>query len=178
MPVYLPDGTNGTEITYLDGSQEQIAKRLCWVLEDLLFYLRSSKTVLTRQSRNTLGKKARRVPLILKQEFTLVPVKGREKIGQYDAVTGYAVLHHVQSLLQENGGLYIRFTGGAKVRVYDNARVLKDKIHTTQQLLKQNQSQPSGDVIPDVMSSAQPVIPSAVEESLDLSTAAAGLRSR
>ncbi len=130
--------------------------------------------MLTRQSRNTLGKKARRVPLILKQDFTLVPVKGREKLGQYDAVTGYAVLHHVQSLLQEGGGLYIRFTGGAKVLVYDNPRVLKDKIRTTQQLLKQNESQPSGDVI----SSAQPVIPSAVEESLDLSTAAAGLRSR
>ena len=84
--MYLPDGANGTEITYLDGTAEQIDKRLCWVLDDLLFHLRSSTEVLRRQSRMVLGKSARRVPLVLKQEFSLVPVKGREKIGEYDMV--------------------------------------------------------------------------------------------
>ena len=68
MPVYLADGTNGTEITYLDGTAEQMDKRLCWVLNDLLFHLRSSTSVLMRQSRMVLGKTARRVPLVLKKE--------------------------------------------------------------------------------------------------------------
>ena len=134
LPVYLPDGTNGTEILYLDGSTEQIPVRLCSVLDDMLFHLRSSVSVLTRQSRTVLGQNARRVPLVLKQEFCLVPVKGREKIGRYDAVTGYVVLHHAEQLIQDETGVYIRFTGGTCVRVYDNLRVLEAKIHSTQKL--------------------------------------------
>ena len=34
LPAYLPDGTNGTTITYLDGTMEKIPYRLCWVLND------------------------------------------------------------------------------------------------------------------------------------------------
>ena len=96
LPVYLPDGINGTEITYLDGTKEHIPKRLCWVLDDILLHLRSSTDVLKKQSRMVLGKTARRVPLVLKKEFSLVPVKGREKVGEYDAVTGYIVLGHAE----------------------------------------------------------------------------------
>ena len=139
MPVYLADGTNGTEITYLDGTAEQMDKRLCWVLNDLLFHLKSSTSVLTRQSRMVLGKTARRVPLVLKQEFSLVPVKGRERIGEYDSQTGYAVLCHIQSLVQEGNRLFIRFKGGAEVRVYDNARILMKKIRNTRNVLERNE---------------------------------------
>ena len=128
MPVYLPDGTNGTEITYLDGTVEQIQKRLCWVLDDLLFHLRSSKTVLTRQSRNTLGKKARRVPLILKQDFTLVPVKGREKLSEYDSQTGYIVLTHVKRLIADNSGVQIYFENNVSVHVLDTSYTLWQNI--------------------------------------------------
>lgn len=140
LPVYLDDGTNGTEITYLDGSREQIAKRLCWVLDDLLFSLRSSTDVLTRQSRSFLGKNARRVPLVLKQEFSLVPVKGREKVGEYDTITGYVVLHHVEKLMSGDNGSVICFTGGTRVTVYDNIRVLADKIRCTERLLEQDEN--------------------------------------
>ena len=139
MPVYLADGTNGTEITYLDGTAEQMDKRLCWVLNDLLFHLKSSTSVLTRQSRMVLGKTARRVPLVLKQEFSLVPVKGRERIGEYDSQTGYVVLCHIQSLVQEGNRLFIRFKGGAEVRVYDNARILMKKIRNTRNVLERNE---------------------------------------
>ncbi|MBQ2036266.1 MAG: hypothetical protein II218_10195 [Peptococcaceae bacterium] len=139
MPVYLADGTNGTEITYLDGTVEQMDKRLCWVLNDLLFHLRSSTSVLMRQSRMVLGKTARRVPLVLKKEFSLVPVKGRERIGEYDSQTGYAVLCHIQSLVQEGNRLFIRFKGGAEVRVYDNARILMKKIRNTRNVLERNE---------------------------------------
>ena len=134
LPAYLPDGANGTEIIYLDGTVEQIPHRLCRVLDDLLFHLQSSTEVLTRQSRTVLGKTARRVPLVLKPAFTLVPVKGREKIGEYDAVTGYIVLGHAAMLIQDNTGVYIGFTGGTRVRVYDNPRVLEDKIRFTKAL--------------------------------------------
>ena len=137
MPVYLADGTNGTEITYLDGTVEQIPKRLCWVLDDLLFHLRSSTSVLTRQSRSVLGKNARRVPLVLKREFSLVPVKGREKIGEYDAVTGYIVLSHAALIRTGEDEAQVQFTSGVTVNVYDNARVLAEKIHIAERLLEQ-----------------------------------------
>ena len=137
--MYLPDGANGTEITYLDGTAEQIDKRLCWVLDDLLFHLRSSTEVLRRQSCMVLGRTARRVPLVLKQEFSLVPVKGREKIGECDSQTGYVVLGHIQSLVQEGNRIFIRFQSGTEVRVYDNARILMKKIRTTTNVLERNE---------------------------------------
>ena len=86
-----------------------------------------------------LGKTARRVPLVLKQEFSLVPVKGREKIGECDSQTGYAVLCHIQSLVQEGNCLFIRFKSGTEVRVYDNARILMKKIRTTRNVLERNE---------------------------------------
>ena len=92
-----------------------------------------------RQSRMVLGKTARRVPLVLKQEFSLVPVKGREKIGKCDSQTGYAVLGHIQSLVQEGNCLFIRFKGGAEVRVYDNTRILMKKIRITRNVLERNE---------------------------------------
>jgi hypothetical protein len=92
-----------------------------------------------RQSRMVLGRTARRVPLVLKQEFSLVPVKGREKIGEYDSQTGYVVLCHIQSLVQESNCLFIRFKSGTEVRVYDNARILMKKIRTTRNVLERNE---------------------------------------
>ena len=124
MPVYLADGTNGTEITYLDGTVEQMDKRLCWVLNDLLFRLRSSTSVLMRQSRMVLGKTARRVPLVLKKEFSLVPVKGRERIGEYDSQTGYVVLNHVKRLIADNSGVRICFENNVSVHVLDTSYTL------------------------------------------------------
>ena len=135
--MYLPDGTNGTEISYLDGSVQTVEKRLCWVLDDLLFHLRSSTGILTRQSRTMLGKHARRVPLVLKKEFSLVPVKGRQKISEYDTATGYIVLHHAEKIIHTDGRTQVQFTGGANVQVYDNPRTLADKIRTVQNMLEQ-----------------------------------------
>ena len=138
--MYLPDGTNGTEISYLDGSVQTVNKRLCWVLDDLLFHLRSSTGILTRQSRTMLGKNARRVPLVLKKEFSLVPVKGREKVGEYDAVTGYIVLGHAEKIIGADDDVHVQFTGGANAQVYDNPRTLADKIRTVQNMLEQMKS--------------------------------------
>lgn len=135
--MYLPDGTNGTEISYLDGTKDYILKRLCWVLDDLLFHLRSSTGILTRQSRTMLGRNARRVPLVLKTEFSLVPVKGRQKIGEYDTTTGYIVLHHAEKIIHTDSRTQVQFTGGTRVQVYDNPRTLADKIRTAENLLTQ-----------------------------------------
>ena len=140
LPVYLPDGINGTEITYLDGTKEHIPKRLCWMLDDILLHLRSSTDVLKKQSRMVLGKTARRVPLVLKKEFSLVPVKGREKVGEYDAVTGYIVLGHTEKIIGADDDVHVQFTGGANVQVYDNPRTLADKIRTVQNMLEQMES--------------------------------------
>lgn len=105
------------------------------MLDDLLFHLRSSTDVLTRQSRSVLGRTTRRVPLILKQDFSLVPVKGRERLSEYDAVTGYIVLSHTEKIIDLDDAVQVVFTGGAKVQVYDNIRTLADKIRTTERML-------------------------------------------
>ena len=128
LPAYLPDGTNGTEITYLDGTKEYIANRLCWVLDDLLGHLRSSKAILTAQSRRLLGDKVYRVPLILCDEFILVPVKGREAIGKYDSLLGYIVLHYVTQLVRDNKKTIIYFGSVVTVTVYDYLRTVRQNI--------------------------------------------------
>jgi hypothetical protein len=94
-----------------------------------------------RQSRMVLGKTARRVPLVLKQEFSLVPVKGREKIGEYDSQTGYVVLGHIEKLSDAADGTKVHFNGGVSVTVKDHIRVLAGKIRTTEKLSEQNEQQ-------------------------------------
>ena len=137
LPAYLPDGTNGTEITYLDGTKEYIANRLCWVLDDLLGHLRSSKAILTAQSRRLLGDKVYRVPLILCDEFILVPVKGREAIGKYDSLLGYIVLHYVTQLVRDNKKTIIYFGSDATVTVYDYLRTVRQNIERAKMINKE-----------------------------------------
>ena len=128
LPAYLPDGTNGTEITYLDGTKEYIANRLCWVLDDLLGHLRSSKAILTAQSRRMLGNNVRRVPLVLCPEFTLVPVKGREAIGEYHAVIGYVVLRYIDKIISEEKGCRIQFQESTAMQVQERSRTVWENI--------------------------------------------------
>jgi hypothetical protein len=137
LPAYLPDGTNGTEITYLDGTKEYIANRLCWVLDDLLGHLRSSKAILTAQSRRLLGDKVYRVPLILCDEFILVPVKGREAIGKYDSLLGYIVLHYVTQLVRDNKKTIIYFGSDVTVTVYDYLRTVRQNIERAKMINKE-----------------------------------------
>ena len=137
LPAYLPDGTNGTEITYLDGTKEYIANRLCWVLDDLLGHLRSSKAILTAQSRRMLGDKVYRVPLILCDEFILVPVKGREAIGKYDSLLGYIVLHYVTQLVRDNKKTIIYFGSDVTVTVYDYLRTVRQNIERAKMINKE-----------------------------------------
>ena len=137
LPAYLPDGTNGTEITYLDGTKEYIANRLCWVLDDLLGHLRSSKAILTAQSRRLLGDKVYRVPLILCDEFILVPVKGREAIGKYDSLLGYIVLHYVTQIVRDNKKTIIYFGSDVTVTVYDYLRTVRQNIERANMINKE-----------------------------------------
>lgn len=134
LPAYLSDGTNGTEITYLDGTKDYIPNRHCWVLDDLLGYLRSSKAVLTAQSRRLLGDKVYRVPLILCDEFILVPVKGREAIGKYDSLLGYIVLHHVTQVAPDNKKTIIYFGSDVTVTVYDYPRTVRQNIERAKRI--------------------------------------------
>ena len=124
MPSYLEYGTNGTAITYVDQSQELIAYRLQWVLDDLLGYLRTSKAVLTKESRTYLGKEARRVPLLASQEFCLVPVKGRTVYSKYELVTGYVVLSHVEDVIPHGEENRVYVTGNQYITVLDTTTTL------------------------------------------------------
>lgn len=137
LPAYLDDGTNGTQITYTDGREETVHYRVPWVLDDLLEYLCSSRSVLTAQSKAYLGKYARRVPLIVPHQLTLVPVKGREEHAKGHGTVGYLVLEHIvdvrPSTKNEN---IVYFTNHAQVQVLDNTRVLWGNI-TLSESLKQ-----------------------------------------
>lgn len=133
LPVYLYDGTNGTAIYYVDGTAEEIPNRLCWVLDDLLGYLRSSKAILTAQSRRLLGN-VRRMPLVLYPEFILIPVKGREAIGEYHAVIGYVVLRYVENIIAEEKGCRIQFYGGISIQVLERSRTVWENIQKAYEL--------------------------------------------
>ena len=134
MPAYLADGTNGTAIMYIDGSVEEVARRLCWVLDDLLGYLKSSKDVLRKQSCDVLGREARRVPLVLSADFCLIPVKGREIIGEHDSTVGYIVYHHVEKIHPADGGPEVYCSGNTIMQVFDRPQTLWDNIELAEQI--------------------------------------------
>ena len=134
MPSYLEDGTNGTAITFVDSSKELINYRLQWVLDDLLGYLRTSRDVLTKQSRMYLGKQARRVPLLASPQFCLVPVKGRATYNKYELVTGYVVLRHVEDVIPDRGTNRIYFTGAHYITVLDSTETLWRNLNTAKEL--------------------------------------------
>ena len=124
MPSYLEDGTNGTAIAYIDSSIELISYRLQWVLDDLLGYLRTSRAVLTKESRTYLGKQARRVPLLASPQFCLVPVKARTVYNKYEQVTGYVVLRHVEDVIPDGATNRVYFTGAHYITVLDTTATL------------------------------------------------------
>ena len=134
LPAYLEDGTNGTMVTYIDGSEEAVEYRLQWVLDDLLGYLRTSRDVLTKQSKQYLGRNARRVPLLVSPEFSLVPVKGREAIGAYDSVSGYVVLEHVVDVIPYGKTNRVYFNGGRYLSVYDSTRKVWENLNLTKEM--------------------------------------------
>ena len=134
MPSYLEDGTNGTVVTYLDSSTEAVYYRLPWVLDDLLGYLRTSRAVLTKQSRAYLGKQARRVPLLASPQFCLVPVKGRTVYNKYEQVTGYVVLRHVEDVIPDGATNRVYFTGGQYITVLDMTETLWHNLNTAKEM--------------------------------------------
>lgn len=99
LPTYLPDGTNGCIVHYIDGGYDILRNRLTWVLDDLLESMLTSKELLMRQSIRWMGGvNRRRVPLLVCDTFCLVPVTCREAERRNDGSTGYVVLHHVQAV--------------------------------------------------------------------------------
>ncbi len=134
LPAYLHDGTNGTMVTYLDGSDEAVGYRIPWVLDDLLGYLRTSRAVLTRQSKAYLGKQARRVPLIASEEFSLVPVKGRDELAKGDGTVGYIVMEHVADVIPRGAVNTVYFQGGAGITVLDTTRTLWGNLNLTKDM--------------------------------------------
>ena len=137
MPAYLDNGVNGTEVTYLDGSVEQVGHRLVWVLDDLLGYLRSSKTILSKQSCRVLHGKdceGRRVPLVLSPRFNLLPVKGREARGHDDQM-GYLVLYHMKTFMPSGKGTVVQFDNQVTLDVYDSTHTFSKNVEKTQRVV-------------------------------------------
>ena len=134
LPTYLDDGTNGTVVYYLDGTTEEVAARLQWVLNDLLRYMHSSIEVITSQSRLRLGKNARRVPLIVTPDFCLSPIKARIPISRSDVGTGYLVLAHVQDVIPYGKENHVYFTGGKYITVLDTTRTVWENLNLTKEM--------------------------------------------
>ena len=134
IPAYLDDGTNGTVVHYLDGTTEEVAARLQWVLDDLLRYMHSSIEVITSQSRLRLGKNARRVPLIVTPDFCLSPIKASIPISRSDVGTGYLVLTHVQDVIPYGKENHVYFTGGKYITVLDTTRTVWENLNLTKEM--------------------------------------------
>ena len=136
LPSYLEDGTNGTVVTYLDGTAEEVEYRLCWVVDDLLLHLHTGREALIKRSRTYLGRNARRVPLIASSELCLVPVKGREALLRNDGSTGYVALAHVADVIPKGKENRVYFTGGTYITVYDTTRTLWENLNLTKEMKK------------------------------------------
>lgn len=134
MPAYLDDGTNGTRIVYVGGQEEYVPNRLSWVLDDLLGYLRTSRDVLAGQSKLYVGDDARRVPLIVSEQFCLSPVKGREELAKGDGTVGYVVLRHLLFAQEHAGKRSVKFIGGPEIEVLDSMRTLCGNLQLTHDL--------------------------------------------
>ncbi len=133
-PEFLYNGTNGTIITYIDGSKDAIENRINWVVDDLLRYQRSSLPELVKHSRAYLGKKARRVPLVLSETFTLMPIKAREIHSKNEGAVGYVVMSHVQDIVADEKSNIIRCTNGVEVRALDYPEVLANNFRLAKNL--------------------------------------------
>jgi len=140
LPAYLTGGTNGTLLYYADGTVEQEDTRLCWVLDKLLGYRCSSKGLLQQQSRwllEQLGQPLeRRLPLLLAQDFCLVPVRARLPQSRNHAADGY-VVHSVVTAVAENDngpGSVILLKNGQQLLVLDSLRTLRKNLQLTEQL--------------------------------------------
>jgi len=140
LPVYLPDGTNGTRIYYVNGTIEQSRARLSWVLEDLLARLHSSKEILQQQSHRLLKQigqsKRRRLPLFLTPDFGLMPVKARQPLSHSHAADGYVVYTMIAAIKErpDGAGSLILFKNGQQLLVLDSPRTLRENMQMMEQL--------------------------------------------
>ncbi len=131
LPAYLPDGCNGSMILYEDGGVEQVNFSFSWVIDDLLAYKCSSKTILQQQSSQIaaqMGKRyQRRLPLILNEEFCLVPIRVRLTSSPYHEANGYVRLNRVKDFSEQKGksGCKIKFINQVELEVLDNMRTLR-----------------------------------------------------
>ncbi len=142
LPVYLPDGTNGSQIYYMDGSVEQSVARVSWVLEDWLSHWHSSKPLLQRQSRRLLEQLGRpqqkRLPLLFAPDFALMPVKARQPQSHSHAADGYVVYNLIATIAKnkEGPGCIIWLKNGQELLALDSLRTLQTNLQMMAQLTK------------------------------------------
>ncbi len=135
LPVYSAEGANGCEIYYTDGTVRYMDRRLTWVLDDLLGYLCTDKQLLQQQSARWLERpRAKRLPLAVMEDFTLVPVKGRDCPNKYDGVSGYAVLEYVQSVRETERGTVIRLGRKQRITVLDSGKTVRRNLRIAQRV--------------------------------------------
>ncbi len=123
-------------IYYVDGTREELAFRLVWVLDDLLGYLDTSREQLMKKSAGWMEKNsAKRVPLVVDEQCCLVPIKGRTVFSVDDGVSGYVVLAYVQSVYREDGKTVIQLARNQCVMALERERIVKQNIRLAKELV-------------------------------------------
>lgn len=110
-PYYRAGQASGTIVCYEDGSQEKLphgCRQVVMMLAKKFFI-----TVELAHSRSEMwlgGTPRRKLPLVLHEQFCLVPIKFREENQRNDGTLGYIVLHKFRSVSQHPvNGSYLQF---------------------------------------------------------------------
>ena len=109
-PYYRADGRTACVIVYVDGSSEEVYCRCEQVVTELADYFYTTVALARKLARRVLGEdKERKVPILLHEEFCLVPLKFREERQKNNSTIGYVVLRHVGRIYHHLSGTQIQF---------------------------------------------------------------------
>lgn len=109
-PYYRADGRTASKILYLDGSSDDLYCRCEQVVAELAQFFYTTISLAQKRASKLLGEsKERKVPILLHEDFCLVPLKFREEKQKNTGTIGYVVLRHVTEVEHHLSGVRIHF---------------------------------------------------------------------
>lgn len=132
LPVYLSDGSNGSQVLFDAGSVEYVQARLSWVLNDFFSQWCSSKALFLQRSQWILQQLGypyrRRLPLLVAEDLVLVPVKVRQPLSRNHGADGYVVLSKVIHISAKENGTAIILKNQNSIQVLDSLRTMRQNL--------------------------------------------------
>lgn len=109
-PYYRADGRTASKIFYLDGSSDDLYCRCEQVVAELAQVFYTTVPLAQKRASKLLGEsKERKVPILLHEDFCLVPLKFREEKQKNTGTIGYVVLRHVTEVEHHLSGVRLHF---------------------------------------------------------------------